>query len=174
MAVTENRRQWVERRDREIDEMPKVQCACGCGTLIAPFTKRMVPARFAHGHNSRVPGFGAQATQFKQDQRRGSLNVNWKGGRKQHHSGYVSVLVGKDHPMAKAGTGYALEHRLVMSEAIGRPLRRDEQVHHINGDRGDNRLENLQLLQRFHAPGGAFRCCDCGSHNIEPTHLKEG
>ncbi len=41
--------------------------------------------------------------------------------------------------------GLVLEHAKVMSEVIGRPLLRDENVHHINGVRGDNRPENLEL-----------------------------
>lgn len=46
-----------------------------------------------------------------------------------------------------------LEHRLVMSEAIGRPLRRNELVHHKNGIRDDNRLDNLELCVNFQPPG---------------------
>jgi hypothetical protein len=48
------------------------------------------------------------------------------------------------HPNA-AANGAIAEHRLVMSRVLARPLTKDERVHHKNGDRADNRAENLEL-----------------------------
>lgn len=76
--------------------------------------------------------------------RSGFQSASWKGGRKKNKKGHVLVLR-KGHPMADK-MGYVMEHRLIMSEHLGRLLEKDEVVHHINGIKDDNRIENLCVM----------------------------
>lgn len=64
----------------------------------------------------------------------GAKNGIWKGGRSVASNGYVLVRVGVEHHLADV-RGYAYEHRLVAEEKIGRRLRDDEHVHHVDGDK---------------------------------------
>ncbi len=77
----------------------------------------------------------------------GDRNPIWKGGRYTHNTGYTMVLLSRDDPfLAMASTNhYVFEHRLVMAQHLGRCLTRQEVVHHKNGLKEDNRLENLEL-----------------------------
>lgn len=68
---------------------------------------------------------------------------NWKGGKIIHH-GYIYIHA-PDHPYSHPN-GYVHEHRLVMEKKLGRYLEQYEDIHHINGIKDDNRIENLQLL----------------------------
>jgi hypothetical protein len=97
----------------------------------------------------------------------------WKGGRILASGGYIAVKLPRSDPLATMcdRAGYVREHRLVMARSLGRPLRRDETIHHINGIRDDNRRENLQLRQGQHGHHVAMVCRDCGSHNVGPLPL---
>jgi ribosomal protein L17 len=60
--------------------------------------------------------------------------------------GYILVLK-PEHPYSQC-EGYVLEHRLIMEKHLGRYLTIKEHIHHINGKRDDNRIENLKLLTK--------------------------
>lgn len=95
-------------------------------------------------------------------QRNGGHSHNFKGGRWTINSGYVKVLR-KEHPRADTA-GYVLEHVLVMEESLGRHLEPHERVHHRNGRRDDNRVENLELWKHKDPPGvraSDYHCAGC-------------
>ncbi len=75
---------------------------------------------------------------------RGDKNPRWKGGRRIGKDGYV-VLWLPDHPY-KDYHGYVREHRVVMEKSLGRHILPDEVVHHVDGDKQNNELDNLQLM----------------------------
>jgi transposase len=107
------------------------------------------------------------------ERRSHAAHASFKGGITRHISGYVYQLLPMDHrfrPMVN-GSGYVPQHRLVMATHIGRPLVASETVHHINGKRDDNRIENLELRIGKHGKGVALCCADCGSRHIIPTEL---
>jgi len=66
-------------------------------------------------------------------------------------TGYV-VFTKTKHPNSRK-RGRIFEHTLVMEENIGRPLEKHETVHHKNGIRNDNRIENLELWSKKQPPG---------------------
>lgn len=70
--------------------------------------------------------------------------VRYNGQRIKTTDGYYALFM-PDHPNANR-CGYVLEHRYIMSEHIGRPLKPEEVVHHRNENRMDNNLDNLELI----------------------------
>jgi hypothetical protein len=77
---------------------------------------------------------------------KGASNSHWGGGLTRHKKGYV-MLWAPGHPRAVSGN-YVFEHIVVMERLLGRYLLPDENVHHLNGVRDDNRPENLELWVR--------------------------
>jgi transposase-like protein len=103
----------------------------------------------------------------------GSRHGAWKGGRILDPHGYVRVLLSHDHHYTSMRTanGYVLEHRLRMAEYLGRALLKNEDIHHINGDKTDNRIENLQLRIGSHGSRVHYKCADCGSIRLVPVEV---
>lgn len=116
------------------------ECMCSCGNIT------LVPSQ--HLRSGRTKSCGCLRIDFLKS-RTGDKASNWKGGRKLH-SGYV-YLWSPDHPTANKG--YVFEHRLVIEKQLGRFLLPQENVHHKNGVRDDNRLENLELWNTSHPSG---------------------
>jgi hypothetical protein len=69
------------------------------------------------------------------------------------HDGYRYVPVPLELRHLTKGATWVGEHRLVMAGHMGRALASDERVHHINGVREDNRIENLELWSTSHPSG---------------------
>ena len=121
--------------------------ACeGCGEL------RWV--RLKHGQVGRVNCYRCAMKRLPHVH--GAEHHAWRGGHPKHSGGYILTYVESTnffHEMANKDH-QILEHRLVMAKHLGRCLQSWEVIHHKNGIKDDNRLENLELSTN-------------GSHSIE-------
>lgn len=98
----------------------------------------------------------------------GENHGSWNGGVSKLKEGYVLQKIYHTDPyisMARR-SGYVPQHRYVMAKHLGRVLSKDESVHHIDGDRANNNISNLQLRKGKHGKGVQYVCSHCGSVNI--------
>ncbi len=114
-------------------------CGCGCGLSVEP---RRNKAGQHKGYNRCLPGHKPPITEkfraaFEKTRRIRFLPIGSRRQRKD--SGYWEI---KHQESGK----WMLEHRWVVQQAIGRALKTSEHVHHLDGNKSNNSLENLQLL----------------------------
>lgn len=105
--------------------------------LYCSYQCRWKAARGRDEYGRYVNQYGYVVLDKRWSQREPSCGLN--------DNGYVRLNLRKD--------GRVLEHRHVMEQQLGRPLRDDENVHHINGVKTDNRPENLELWVSSHPSG---------------------
>jgi hypothetical protein len=73
------------------------------------------------------------------------LHPSWKGGKyTDGRDGYVFIR--KTDALSSRSDGYILEHRYVMEKFLGRKLTKNEDVHHKNRIKNDNKIGNLMLI----------------------------
>jgi hypothetical protein len=118
------------KRDGEIiGERP---CKCGCGGMVKIKRWTLHPSK--------------TKTEYIRGHQQLGNKRGWKSGEIRQR-GYVLVHC-PDHPSKNAmGLGYVKRSRLVIEKHIGRYLEKNEVVHHINGIRDDDRIENLVITK---------------------------
>lgn len=117
------------------------------------------PVCIVDGCDKRVLGRGYCSCHYSHFRKYGDpLGAKYKWGARSRHEwhvtshGYVWRYVGYDYPGASPN-GFVYQHRDVMAHMLGRPLQPFETVHHKNGNRADNRPENLELWAKSQPAG---------------------
>ncbi len=120
-----------------------VPVVCGCGK-IRNYNIKHINQTKKHGLCQKCAG--------KMFRKLKESNSSWKGGVIKTNYIFVRIEIDNsffnmvsDHKNFKTH-GYILEHRLVMAQSLNRPLEKWEHVHHINQNKHDNKIENLQLV----------------------------
>ena len=126
-------------------------CRCDCGA-----EKSIIGGNLRKKHTLSCGCYQRERAKEEGLKRIGAKSPRWKGGRSKDRHGYIWIQ-DTTHPNSNKG-GRVAEHVVVMGESLGRPLLNNEEVHHINGIKDDNRISNLELWTRSHPAG--IRACD--------------
>lgn len=125
-------------------------CRCDCGNEIIRqgiYIRKGNNVSCGCTRNEMIAGIGASSVQ--------DSHPNWKGGRSSDGKGYIVMSAGLARNLYPGITVQRkiYEHRAVMAFYLGRDLYDNETIHHKNGVRNDNRIENLELRVGNHGPG---------------------
>jgi len=101
----------------------RYKCQCDCGNISFPTKNKLL--------NNETLSCGC----YRKD-RLGEKNPSWKGGKYIDKNGYYYIRVGNK---------YEYEHRVIYENHFNVKLNQEQTIHHKNGDRLDNRIENLEI-----------------------------
>jgi len=121
-------------------------CECGCGEQIPIHDSRGRSKRFKNYHYARVQPVREFTPEWRHKlslAHTGRRHWNWKGGRGKHSGGYMRVWT---------RNGRILEHRYVWEKYYKACLLEWADVHHINHNKTDNRVENLLAIMNWQHP----------------------
>jgi HNH endonuclease len=139
----------------------KAKCLCDCGKECTPNLHNIL-----RGH-TRSCGCNKSVSLIKYSKNHTGKNAKcWKGGLKKSGNGYIYQYC-YGHPFAY--NNYVSQHRLVMEKKLGRYLFPWEKVHHKNGVRDDNSVNNLELWTKSHPTGS--RVADILKWSLEQINL---
>lgn len=115
------------------------------GKLISKtsYYRKIKRSKLLNCNTSEVPNYRGKVG----NKAKGKDHYRWNGDELKTSHGYILVRVPKDHPMHNSN-GYAYKHRLVMSEFLGRTLFKNEIVHHIDGNKSNNSICNLEITTK--------------------------
>jgi hypothetical protein len=153
--------------ERRLGELPRKKQWIEDATTPSDMPVRMLFGNWTNflieaGYEPRKSQISIQARLNTIRAHKGHRSTAWSGGRIKDKYGYIQIWM-PQHPNAKLA-GYVHEHRLRMSEYLGRPLTEQESVHHKNGIKDDNRIENLELMTKRVHRGEV--CCPFCNHKF--------
>ena len=128
-------------------------CRCDCG-VEKIIRGRSLRFGGTNGAGTKSCGcYSREVTSKRMKLLRGEKSYGWKGGRCNHHGKDGYVLLHKPNHLLSNKGGYVLEHVYIMSEHLNRLIEKEETIHHKNGIKNDNRIENLELWTNRHSSG---------------------
>ena len=133
-----------------------------------------------HGEPRSLRCDACRINALSQKDQYGVNNAAWKGGRYTNYEGYILVHLHPANPLYPMTDtqGVVMEHRLLVAESLGRCLESEELIHHKNGIKGDNRLENLQIVsiqehRKIHSSWLQCEICGYRGPDVCPHDFQE-
>ena len=131
-TLTEAKLDNMVANDQAETGYPSIECAGGCGQTLQKHDSRGRSRKYRNLHYNKMKG-NKHSGQFN----KGNIPSNKKNGLTVLSNGYVR------HNKTRKYL-----HRLLMERWLGRELKTEEHIHHVDGDKQNNSLRNLILIQR--------------------------